>query len=226
MTVVVRPEADVLAHAVPVRASWWQRYVKPPWWPEALDLLPDHPTSPGYQSLARRDLFDLASDPSPVSRVRLLVAVYAWGTGRSAFLVGRRARTFTKTDLVTVGERLVAATDLLHTAGPGAAYDSLLARQPNHVKYLGPAFFTKYLYVAAGHPTRVRPQPLILDKYVALALSRHPEWTGPTLGTTGWSSSTYSRYLDFAAAQAAQAGPSCSPAGVELGLFQADRAKA
>ncbi len=216
----------MLAHAVPVRAGWWQRYVTPPWWPEALDALPDHPDWPGYQRISRRDLFDLAADPSPVGRVRLLVAVYAWGTGRSGFLVGRRARTFTKTEIATVEDRLVAAADLLHTAGSVAAYDSLLARQPNHVKYLGPAFFTKYLYVAAGHPANVLPQPLILDKYVALALNRHPDWTGPMLGTTGWSSSTYSRYLDFAAEQATQAGPGYSPAGVELGLFQADWAKA
>lgn len=200
--------------------------MKSPWWPEALDVLPDHEEWPGYQRVTRRNLFDLPVDPSPVGRVRLLVAVYAWGTGRSGFLVGRRARTFTETDIAAVAERLVAASDLLHTAGPARAYDSLLAQQTNHVKYLGPAFFTKYLYVAAGHPPRVHPQPLILDRYVALALNKHPDWTGPTLGTTGWSSSTYSRYLDFAAAQAAEAGPTYRPAGVELGLFQGGRAKA
>ncbi len=111
----------MLAHAVPVRACWWRWYVKSPWWPEALDVLPDYAEWPGYQRVTRRDLFDLATDPSPVGRVRLLVAVYAWGTDRSGFLVGRRARTFTKTDITAVAERLVAASDLLHTAGPGRA---------------------------------------------------------------------------------------------------------
>lgn len=216
----VMPDYAVLAHPVPVRVSWWRRYVDPPWWPETLDCLPDHRTYPGYQSLARQDLFDLATDPTPEGRVGLLVAAYAWGTGKSAFLVGRRARTFTRTDLATVGGLLVGAFDLLHTSGPVAAYESMLPRQTNHVKFLGPAFYTKFLYFAAGYPSLGSPQPLILDKYVALGLNQHPDWTGPTLGTTGWSSSTYGKYLDFAAEQATAAGPGYSAAGVEMALFK------
>lgn len=214
----VQSDSSVLAHAVAFRAAWWRRYVEPPWWPASLECLPECADRPGYHRLARQDLFDLAADPSPQGRVRLLVAVYAWGTGRSAFLVGRRARTFTKTaPLDLVGERLVRAADLLTTSGPVAAYQSMLPRQPNHVKYLGPAFFTKYLYFTAGFPTAVKPQPLILDKYVALALNRHYGWS---LRTTGWSSSDYGRYLDLAAEKAQAAGPGHSAAGFEMALFE------
>jgi hypothetical protein len=116
-----------------------------------------------------------------------------------------------------VGERLVAATNLLHASEPVAAYESLLARQPNHIKYLGPAFFTKYLYYAAGHPTAVIPQPLILDRFVARSVNR--SFDGWALRDNGWSGATYSRYLLLAAAQAEAAGHGVGPSGIEMALY-------
>lgn len=221
MTLKIAPDSDVLAQGFPLRTSWWRRYVEPPWWPEAMDHLPEMPERPGYQWITRQDVFNLAADMSPEGRVRLLLASYMWGTGSSAFLVGRRVRVFTRTPLEVVGERLVSAADLLHSQGAVAAYESLLARQPNHIKYLGPAFYTKYLYFTAGHPPTVQPQPLILDKFVARSLNSHVD--GWALRDNGWSGSTYGRYLTLAAERATQGGPDTNPAGFEMALFRAGR---
>jgi hypothetical protein len=216
-------ETEVLAQAFAYRPEWWRRYIHDPWWPDLLDRLPEDPERPGYLTISRRDVFSLAADTTPEGRVRLLVAAYVWGTGSSAFLVGRRARTFTRSNLTETAAKLGAVTDLMHIDGPVAAYDSLLARQPNHIKFMGPAFFTKYLYFAAGHPTTVRPQPLILDKFVALSLNKHYGWCLPT---TGWSASTYDRYLNHAAEKAAAVGDGATPAGIEMGWYQnRDRAQ-
>jgi len=190
------------------------KYADQPWWPTALDDLPAAPSRLGYQWITRRDVFTLAADKSPIGRVRLLLASYIWGTGDSAFLVGRRVRTFTRTPLVDVGARLDAAR-LLETDGPVAAYDSLVRGNRNHIAFLGPAFFTKYLYFAAGETPDIDPPPLILDRLVARGLSAgFDEWS---LRASGWPAATYGRYLQFAAEQAAATG---TPAGFELSLFQ------
>lgn len=221
MTLTLVPNADVLTQGFAFRPSWWRRHVDPPWWPEPVDRLPEAPERSGYQRISRQDVFDLAADSSSEGRGRLLVATYMWGTGSSAFLVGRRVRVFTRTPLDVVGERLVAAADLMHSDGPVAAYESLLARQHNHIKFLGPAFFTKYLYFAAGQPTTVQPQPLILDKFVARSLNAHID--GWAIRDNGWPGSTYSRYLTLAAEHATEAGRDTSPAGFEMALFRAGR---
>ncbi len=211
-------EEEVLAQDFRFKASWWRRYVPPPWWPASVDELPEDPARPGYQRISRQDVFNLAGNTTTEGRVRLLLAAYIWGTGPGAFLVGRRVRVFTRTDLATVGQRLVAAERLLQIGGAVPAYESLLARQPNHVKYLGTAFFTKYLYFVSGHPATAQPQPLILDKFVARSLNRVAD--GWNLRDNGWSSAIYGKYLNFAAEQAAVAQPVATPGGIEMGLFQ------
>ncbi len=212
-------EDEVLAQGFAFKPSWWRRYVEPPWWPEALDRLPEVLGRPGYRRITRRDVFALSVDRTPEGRVGLLLGAYIWGTGESAFLVGRRVRTFTRTPIEAVGKRLVTAADLMHTAGPIAAYESLLSRQANHVKFMGPAFFTKYLYYAGGLQPTTRPQPLILDKFVARALDAN--FGGWALRGNGWSGATYGRYLRLAAEMAEQEGSPATPAGVEFALFKA-----
>ncbi|HVI36382.1 MAG TPA: hypothetical protein VM684_09145, partial [Gaiellales bacterium] len=68
----------------------------------------------------------------------LLLGAYIWGTGPSAFLVGRRARTFTRTDIDEIGQRLQAVDRLLASEGPIAAYASLTRGAPNSIRFLGP----------------------------------------------------------------------------------------
>jgi len=212
-------EDEVLAQGFAFKASWWSRYVEPPWWPDGIDELPDDPARPYHQRIARQDVFNMAADRSPEGRFGLLLAAYIWGTGTSAFNVGRRVRGLTRTQPGEVGDRLVAAADLLEAEGPVAAYASLQAGSSNHIKFLGPAFFTKYLYFAAGHPTTVKPQPLILDKFVARSVNA--VFDGWTLRDHGWSARTYGQYLTLAAEQTRKAGPPATPAGVEMALFQA-----
>lgn len=207
---------EVLTQGCEFKAALWQKYVPVELWPDTLKQLPPSDHRPGYQRITRRDVFALASDDTPRGRVGLLLAAYIWGTGPSAFLVGRRARTFTRTGTDTIGQRLQAADRLLADAGPGAAYASLTRGAANSIPFLGPAFFTKYLYFVAGHRTGVLPAPLILDRKVARALRKtNPDWL---LGTTGWSSDTYGRYLDYAGDLAAT--HEVSPGAVELALFR------
>src|SRR4051794_33771547 len=89
---------EVLDQWCDFKAAWWQKYVAAELWPDGLKGLPPSPDRPGYQRITRRDVFALASDKTPRGRVGLLLGAYIWGTGPSAFLVGRRARTFTRTD--------------------------------------------------------------------------------------------------------------------------------
>src|SRR5215212_4093010 len=114
----IRSADEVLTQGCAFKPSWWRRYVEPPWWPVALDRLPEVSGRPGYRWITRQDVFALAGDASPEGRVGLLLGAFVWGTGESAFLVGRRVRVFTRTPLETLGKRLVDAADLLHTAGP------------------------------------------------------------------------------------------------------------
>ncbi|GHE06843.1 8-oxoguanine DNA glycosylase OGG fold protein [Klenkia taihuensis] len=206
-------QEQVMAQAVDFRASWWERYVPGEWWPQSLVRLPGAPGHPGYQRVTRQDLFDLAAAAhSPEGRVGLLLGCYLWGTGPSAFLVGRRARTFTRTPLTVVAERLARVDEVMATEGPVAAYASMTRGGPNAVAYLGPAFFTKYLYFTGADLPR---RPLILDRKVAAAFGHmDPPWN---IGSYGWGSVTYERYLHRAEALAAEHGVSGD--AVEHGLF-------
>ncbi|KQS69835.1 hypothetical protein [Modestobacter sp. Leaf380] len=207
---------EVLGQWCDFRAAWWEKYVPAEIWPDTLKRLPPSDHRRGYQRITRRDVFALASNDTPRGRVGLLLGAYIWGTGPSAFFVGRRARTFTRTDIDTIGQRLRAADRLLADTGPSAAYASLTRGAANSIPFLGPAFFTKYLYFVAGHRTDVSPAPLILDRKVARALRKtSPDWL---LGNTGWSSDTYGRYLAYANDLAAT--HQISPGAVELALFR------
>jgi hypothetical protein len=81
----------------------------------------------------------------------------------------------------------------LSRSDPEQAYNTLFPHDRTAISYLGPAFFTKYLYFAgagdAEHPC------LILDSRVASALVRPPiNWD--SLSPNGnWPAPTYSRYL-------------------------------
>jgi hypothetical protein len=86
-----------------------------------------------------------------------------------------------------------------------------------HLAYLGPSFFTKWLYFT-GWNSRVEEtaRPLILDRFVALAISEvaASEWSenGP------WSFNQYRDYIE-----AARGVEQCSPDAAELALFERGR---
>ena len=207
--------AEVDAHSVRCRPEWWRSRVPSEYWPSSLDALALDAGKPRWHRIARRDVAALAIDSTPTGRVRLLVAAYAWGTGSSGFLLGRNTR-WLKGDLHEVGIRLATAAQTLQEGGAGAAYSSMLHGGPAAVAYIGPAYFTKYLYFAASSVTVPGLRPLILDRRVASALRSH---TDLGISKQSWSVAEYEAYLSRAAAFAEQHG--ADPDAVELALFRA-----
>lgn len=188
MKVTFPNEADVLGQWFKFRPAWWMPRTPAPW-SNFLNELPA--LERDYRKIARSDLFAAASQGRP----QALVASYVWGTGGSAFLVGRRARVFRDNDGTRVTECLFRAAEELARGDAIDAYESMLKGNSNYLKFLGPSFFTKYLYsVDARHHQPGRA--LILDQFVAKALIWQFGWdisaTGP------WSPSTYEKWLDHA----------------------------
>jgi uracil-DNA glycosylase family 4 len=70
---------------------------------------------------------------------------YAWGTGSSAFLIGRRARVLRDNDARRVDESLHAVAEKLRNGNTVEAYTSMLRGGSHDLKHLGPSFFTKFL---------------------------------------------------------------------------------
>lgn len=147
-----------------------------------------------------------------------LLSGYVWGTGNSAFLVGRRARVFRDNDAMRIADRLQAVTEELNRGNTVEAYRSMLRGGPNNLKHLGPSFFTKFLYAADAdgtHPGRA----LILDQFVAVALKDIDGWdisrTGP------WEPDTYGDWLAHAHRIACTEG--VRPDAVEMAYFNHGR---
>ncbi|OXR39742.1 hypothetical protein B7C42_08181 [Nocardia cerradoensis] len=119
----------------------------------------------------------------------LLWNTLAWGTGRGARNNRRRIAAIAS-DRDAYAALLLEAAQVSRSDAV-AAY-ALLRPSPyrNAVRWLGPAFFTKFLYFAGGgrpdHPC------CILDYRVAAAL-RAAGWSG--LADSGWSAQVYGRYM-------------------------------
>ena len=86
LAVQIPPEEQVLAHGFWFRPAWWTPRV-PTGWGDFLEDLP--PRERGYHLIPRADLL---AAPTLHRLPQALLAGYVWGTGGSAFLVGRRAR--------------------------------------------------------------------------------------------------------------------------------------
>lgn len=207
------------------RAGWVQ--VAAGHWPAVLDQV--------QTSLSRGDLFDVAQHcRTQGSWTPLLVAVYAWGYGANEKLAHARYLRVkdAETDLEAVLTEAMATLDEL---GSVAAYERLRGA----VQRLGPAFFTKFLYFAAGDTTP-SPRPLILDAKVAAAcrsIARSAltaEGLDPSLvedliwwqwGKGAWTTHRYGVYLDLVTTLTAHlriAAPGCwppRPDALELALF-------
>ena len=97
-----------------------------------------------------------------------------WGYGTAGYgptrvrwvLTGVRGRaTLHAPVLATVSERLSAAVERVRTGGPIDAFR--LMNNEGHIKYLGGAFFTKWLYFASAVNGADDPAAApILDKHV------------------------------------------------------------
>lgn len=116
----------------------------------------------------------------------------AWGTGSSHRNTQQRIRSV-EHDLPAIGAALRSAAILSRT-DPGAAFSTL---QPNRplIKWLGPNFFTKFLYFAgAGNPEH---RCLIVDKRVLATLSRYTEKPLSPKHGSGYGYKTYSTAIEL-----------------------------
>lgn len=201
-------ESAVLGQGFRFRPVWWTSRV-PGTWGDFLNQLSAE--GRGYHRIIRTDLLSAATEHG---LPQALLAGYVWGTGESAFLVGRRARVFRDNEPARIGDALTSVAEQLRAGNTADAYRSMLRGNRNYLKHLGPSFFTKFLY-AAGAEDRQPGRALILDQFVAIALKHVDGWeisrTGP------WETATYERWLDHAHRIAAVAGVRAD--AVELAYF-------
>ena len=195
-------------HCVQVEPDWWSHTLAAHSLPGG-PVLPDSaalpaPALPGGQpTISRAHLFALgraaATDSRDENILRLLWHTLSWGTGTSARNNLKRVQS--------VAADPVAAADALRRAArtarhdPEAAFACLRPGRRHAVAYLGPAFFTKFLYAAGGGNPDHRC--LILDARVATALRRRHGWH-PLHAGGPWPASTYGRYCALLGAWAAQ----------------------
>lgn len=199
---------EVLAHGFRFRLAWWTPRVSDGWG-GFLEQLPAQDR--GYCPITRADLLDAAETHG---LPQALLASYVWGTGSSAFLVGRRARVFRDNDAQRVDDSLHAVADTLQHGNTVEAYASMLRGGPHNLKHLGPSFFTKFLYAAdahSGQPCRA----LIFDQFVAVALKATDSCDISRGGP--WDRSTYSKWIDHAHSIAAAEGVRAD--AVEMAYF-------
>ena len=223
MDVLQVPDRDVLlGQDFKFRPQWWSSKVDHPKWSDWLGDLPK--AEDGYHRISRADLLDAATAGQPDVLGRHLVAGYVWGTGPLAFLVGRRARVFRDNSQQRITEALHGAHAVLKQAGPVEAYRLMLRGGPHHLKFLGPSFFTKFLYAADSHNGEAG-SALILDRLVAMALNEVEGWTLTENGP--WSPEQYGAWLEYAhhaaATRSGMTGQPVRPDAIEYAMFKHGR---
>lgn len=123
---------------------------------------------------------------SPVDAARAFLAAMIWGYGRTGYGAWRTNKVLTTTENSDGLLREVA--EVLETEGALAAYR--LLGNSKRLKWLGPAFGTKYLYFCPQAEGNCRA--LILDRLVAGWLR---DRTGLEFQPVRWSTATYESYL-------------------------------
>lgn len=190
------------------------------------------PADNGSRRLTREALFQLGDTANERgwdrdSTLTLLWHVLAWGSGTSRRTNLTRIKAFAGTDS-TAGHHvdlLAEAAKHARARSPRAAYSTLIAPGRGKIPGLGPAFFTKFLYFAAGDNTQ--HGCLILDARVAANLYAagwsalpHRAVRGRPTFSYNWYTETYSSYCDilWRWAQSVE-GPAVSPDEIERALW-------
>lgn len=211
---------EVLDHGFDFRPAWWQPRL-PQSWGSFLNDLPEADRGGGYRHITRRDLLTGHRDATPEASGMLLLACFVWGTGTSAWLVGRRARVFRDEPPDVLGSSLFEARKLLVREGPVSAYAALHEGGPYRTKHMRSSFFTKFLYAADAPGDGSHGLALILDRFVAIALNDLHCWGLPEGG--GWPPEIYQRWLDFAhdraASESKRSGSTVRADAVEMAYF-------
>lgn len=200
------------------RSAWWRRYFTGElahFWPSQLDQ--SEPDDDDYRWVSRKDIFAIAGTESEHRELHTAVAAYVWGLGKNAYSIGRLVRAFTA-NVDTVENNLRLAASILTEDGAVAAYGSMLSGGRAQTKFMGPAYFTKFLFFIGYQNSAVTGlRPLILDKRVATALRGRGVF-GPKAGDADWPSTLYDRYLAYCQQQ----NPD-DPEAVEAELFNEGR---
>lgn len=191
------------------RERWTKR------WPKDLPLPGFLKRSEPALSVSRQRLFEFGeSVETEEDAVSFYVAVCSWGAGTDAQQTYRCVQPLHQPG---APGKLLEGLRVASLGSADEGYFTFNNYSQARIKYLGPAFFTKLLYFAAGRPTPVDTRhPLILDRRVAAALG----WTK----TSGWRTSEYSRYLDLVEQLHERWRPDLPTDVIEYTLFQAGRA--
>lgn len=201
------------------RSAWWTRYFSGElayFWPAQLDHY--QPDAAGYQWISRSGVFDIAATDSEHRELHTAVAAYIWGVGfNSRRSIRWLVRAFPH-NRDTVEDNLRRSSEILAADGAVTAYEAMRPGGSAYSKYMGPAYFTKYLFFTGYRDPDAELRPLILDKRVATAL-RNRGVFGPRARDTDWPGELYGRYLEYCHEQ----NPG-NPEAVEVDLFNEGRA--
>lgn len=204
------PTEQVWAQSSKVFPAHWKNH-----WPDFLPLPPVLDRSEERLSVSRSRLFNLGqSIESEADAVNFYVVVCAWGADGDAQQANRSIRPLREPG---APEHLLEGLRAASERSAEEGYTMFDHSGSAKIKYLGPAFFTKLLYFAAGRPAPADTRhPLILDRRVAVALG----WTK----TSGWRTSEYSQYLDLVEQLHERWRPDLPTDVIEYTLFQSGRA--
>ncbi|MCC3273281.1 hypothetical protein MUK71_03570 [Arthrobacter zhangbolii] len=167
----------------------------------------------GRKWLTREDLFSMGQQiATPANAIEFYVAVCSWGVGNKARDVYRRVVPLASPD---AGERLLKGITAVQRAGGSATagYQAFSDPAVAYLKGLGPAFFTKLLYFAAGEPAAGGDgHALILDRKVAKSIG----WPAKTW----WTAQEYQDYIVLIDEICGLLDPTPRPDCVEYALFK------
>jgi len=190
------PAPTTLTPASPKAVREQAIVVDPAWWESALraagvDAKPLRVRldDRGRTVLWREDVWHVADDRD-YDVLDLLWHSMAWGAGRYRRLCRARMASVKRAPAAAI-ELLEAARER-SAAEPGRAYELLHPGGKGALRFLGPAFGTKYLYFAGAG--RGSHRSLILDSRVAESLRALSGWSDLPAGA--WSADTYERYCD------------------------------
>ncbi|MFC0431859.1 hypothetical protein [Kutzneria buriramensis] len=165
--------------------------IRDQWWSAEINRLGLDGTPPASPSLTRAEVWSPDDDV-----FSLLWRALAWGSG--PHLRNNKRRLDSIAADPDGARKLLEAAREEARRDPEGAYQLLMPNGRAAIKYLGPAFFTKFLYFAGGGDPLHRC--LILDERVATSVCDH---CGATwFPIRGWYPETYAWYCDQLAQEA------------------------
>ena len=195
-------------NSVPQAAFGWprQRWIR--MFPEhegALQAMPDKLDRTSVRQVC------LTAGTSSATAEQAFLAIMAWGFGTVGFGPFRTRRILASTP--GAASRLAKVIETLVAADAVTAYARLASTGDCNLRYLGPAFGTKFLFFC--QPDERKPRALVLDSLVAAWLKREG---AANYDPIPWSTPTYRAYLDLMHGWASSLA--CDPEDLEYCIFQ------